>query len=487
MFDSINIAMVQAIIPEISLLVLAAILLAYDLLTKTDKQKEALAWITFAGFVITIVLAVLFAMPVDAPELLWGGMLSHDLTAFIFKLVFLGGASLVALLSIGWEKVGRRGEFYILLTVATFGMNLMAAASDLIMLFLAIETTSIPLYILSGFMTGEKKSVEAGFKYLLFGAMTTAIMLYGFSLLFGFTGTTDLTMIAEKFTTDAFPAALKVGVMVLITAGFGFKVSMFPMQFWAPDVYEGAPTPVTAYLSTASKVAGFAVMLRFLLLVFPPAGAVSEWMIFIAIAAVFTMTLGNTIALAQRNIKRLLAYSSIAHAGNILLGIAAASELGTQAILYYAAAYTVTNIAAFAVVIIFYQSVGSDNIVDYSGLSRRSPYLALAMLVAFLSLAGIPPLGGFIGKVLVFASAVEAGFIWLAVIAVLNAIISLYYYLNVMKYVYLYKPLEEDAKPVKVSRVQGVVLAVCVIGIILLGTVISPLLNWAEQASAALF
>jgi NADH-quinone oxidoreductase subunit N len=365
-------------------------------------------------------------------------------------------------------------------------MTLMASSTDLIMIFLAIETTSIPLYVLAGFFKDDNKSTEAGVKYLLFGALTSAILLYGFSLIFGFTGTTDLYEITDMVVGGGLALSLTVGVLILVMVGFGFKISAVPFHFWAPDVYEGAPTPVAGFLSTASKAAGFAILMRVLLTAFADQTVIQYWVVIIAALAVFSMTLGNGLALAQRNIKRLLAYSSIAHAGYALIGLAALSPLGISAVVFYLIAYVVSNLAAFGAVAAFWRISGSDEIADYAALSRRSPALALIMLVAFLSLAGMPPLGGFVGKFLVFAAAVSTGQVWLAIIGVLNSIVGLYYYLVVLKVVYLYRS-EDEEKPVLLTRPYTLALVVLVFGIILLGTLFGPWADWSATAAAVLF
>ncbi|HKJ27565.1 MAG TPA: proton-conducting transporter membrane subunit, partial [Anaerolineales bacterium] len=280
-----------AILPEISLLVLAAILLVVDLWLKKEN-KHWLTWVTFVGLAIIFVLTVLFNRPeAGAETAIWGGMLRDDLLGFAFRLVFLAGAAITTLFSIEWDSISKRGEFYTLLVVSTLGMNLMAAAGDLVMLFLSIETASIPLYVMAGFMKDDDKSVEAGFKYMLFGAMTSAVMLYGFSLLYGFSGgVTDIYALAEMMTDV--PTIPMFASLLLVLVGFGFKISMFPLQFWAPDVYEGAPTPVTGFLSTASKAAGFSVLVRVLLAVFP----VADWQLILGVLSAITMTLGNLVA-----------------------------------------------------------------------------------------------------------------------------------------------------------------------------------------------
>jgi NADH-quinone oxidoreductase subunit N len=476
--------MLLAIMPEISLIILATVILIFDAVWK-PQQRRTLGWITAVGLLLILLLSVFIARPGAEPKLVFGGMLSYDWFSFAMKMIFLFGAAITALFALDLENVGDKGEFYLLILVSTLGMNLMVSASDLIMLYLAIETTSIPQYILAGFLNNDNKSTESGFKYLLFGAMASTIMLYGFSLLYGFSGTTSIRDVAVAIHSEGFPMLSVLGSLVLILVGFGFKISVVPFHFWAPDVYEGAPTPVAGFLSTASKAAGFAVLVRFLLAVFTPV-AVPYWTIGLAVVSVLTMTLGNTLALAQSNIKRLLAYSSIAHAGYILIGVVALSQLGAASVVFYLIVYLITNLAAFGIVATFWKVVGSDDIAAYAGLSRRAPWIALAMLVAFLSLAGMPPFGGFVAKVFVFAAAVEADYIWLAMIGVLNSIIGLYYYLTVLKVVYLYRS-ENDDKPIPISRPYGIALVVLTISIILLGTLFGPWFNWTTKVVSAMF
>lgn len=482
MFGSVSPEMLLAILPEISLLVVMVVVFLADLLL-AERSRGALAGITAAGLAVTLALTILFAVPGAEGELMWGGMLRHDWLAFVFKLLFLVAALLTTLFTIGWKPIWHKGEFYVLLLISTMGMTLMAASADLIMLFLSIETTSIPLYVMAGFMTRDDKSTEAGFKYLLFGAVTTGVMLYGLSLLYGFAGTTNLYEMAAGISAAGISSPVLVGTVVLILLGFGFKVALVPLHFWAPDVYEGAPTPVTAFLSTASKAAGFAVLARVMVAAFP--SILTDWQAIVAIGAALSMTLGNVVALTQRNIKRLLAYSSIAHAGYALLGVAAASELGVTSMVYYFLAYTVTQMAAFGVVIIVWHKIGSDEIADYAGLSRRSPMLALAMLLSFLSLAGVPPLGGFIAKILVFAAAMDSGLVWLAFLGVLNSIVGLYYYLIVLKVVYLSAP--KDEQPVPVARPHAAALLVSILLVLILGILLSPWYGWAAASAAGLF
>lgn len=474
---------ILAILPEIALLVLAIVILIVDLVFKSSK-KSFLGWLTALGLTIALVLTLLFSQPAAGDEMVLGGMLRHDWPAFTFNMVLLFAAAITAILSVGIPEISNRGEYFALLVVATMGMNLMSAAADLIMLFLAIETTSIPLYILAGFLKGDDKSAESGLKYFLFGALTSAVMLYGFSLLYGLTGDTNIYRLAEAMRLDEFSPWLMGGTALLVLVGFAFKISAAPFHFWSPDVYEGAPTPITAFVSTASKAAGFAVLVRFMLAVFP--AIENEWTWILAIMATLTMTIGNVLALAQTNIKRLLAYSSIAHAGYALIGLVALSELGTASLVFYIATYILTNLVAFAVVIVFARAAGSEEIEDYAGLSRRAPYLSLALLIAMLSLGGMPPLVGFVAKFYVFASAVQSGWIWLAFVGVLNAIIGLYYYLTVLKVVYLYRSDKDDVV-VPVPRSYAFVLGLCSLAIILIGSLSGPWIDWSLNIASSLF
>jgi NADH-quinone oxidoreductase subunit N len=478
---SLNASMFLPILPEILLLVLAILILFLELVLPREQHRN-LGWVTAAGSLI-IMLASLAAWPRGEAQLMWGGMLRYDWLSFVFKMIFIFGVGITALFAMDYKELGQRGEFYVLMIASSIGMTFMASAADLVMLYLAIETTSIPLYILAGFFLKDKKSTEAGFKYLLFGAMTSGIMLYGFSLLYGFAGTTNLYAIADVFQQGSGLTVYTIGSLILILIGFGFKISAVPLHFWAPDVYEGSPTPVAGFLSTASKAAGFAVLIRVFFTTFEASSP--QWSIILSALAVATMTLGNLIALSQRNIKRMLAFSSIAHAGYALIGVVAATELGITSVIFYLIAYMVTNLAAFGVVSVFGKASGSDDLTAYHGLSRRSPGLALAMMVAFLSLAGMPPFGGFVVKVFVFAAAVQANLIWLAVIGVLNSIIGLYYYLTVLKYVYLYRS-EGDEQPLVVSASNRMALTILSVAILLVGTLFAPWFGWATNAAMAM-
>jgi NADH-quinone oxidoreductase subunit N len=483
-----------AILPEALILLLGVLVLILDPFWKPENRRTYLGGLTAGGLFAILAVSLIWTRP-GASVPVWGGMLRYDWFAFIFKIMFVVAAAMTALLMMDVDRLGTRAEAYVLLLASLIGMDLMAASNDLVMLFLAVEVTSIPLYVLSGFILDDDFSVEAGFKYLLFGAMATAVLLYGLSLVYGLAGATGFEQAAGVFQSFN---VLAMGVILLILVGLAFKIAAVPFHFWSPDVYQGAPTPVAGFLSTASKAAGFAALIRLFIVVFPQISVNWSWVL--AIVAVLTMTIGNLIALAQKNVKRMLAYSSIAHAGYALIGVVAyqqmtkvggadtGSAFGTTSVIYYLLAYLLTNLAAFGAVIAYGRHVGSDEYEAYSGLSRRSPALALVLLVAMLSLAGMPPFGGFIGKVLVFMAGVDSGWIWLVIIGIINSAIGLYYYLNLLKYIYLFRaPNEEDEKiPLPISRPYMIALVGLVVGVIVVGVLFAPWYDVSARAAASL-
>jgi NADH-quinone oxidoreductase subunit N len=478
----INYSMLLAILPQILLVILGGIVLILELVLSKDQYRN-IGWVTAIGMAFILLLSIP-TIPKESGKLTWGGMIKHDWIGYIFTVMVVFGAGISALFAMDFKSLGKQGGFFVLIISATLGMSFMASAADLVLLFVAIETSSLSLYILASLFTNEDESAEAGFKYFLFGALTSTIMLYGFSLLYGFSGSTNIYRIAESFRAGGIPLAAIIGSLLLVLVGFTFKISGVPFHFWAPDVYQGAPTPVSGFLSTASKAAGFVVLARVLAAVFQDISL--YWGAIIAAIAVASMTIGNLLALTQKNIKRMLAYSSIAHAGYALIGLVTISRIGLSSMVLYLIVYLVTNLAAFGIVSAYGRIVGSDELSAYYGMSRRSPWLALALLVALLSLAGMPPLGGFIAKVFVFAAAVDANMVWLAVVGVLNAIIGLYYYLTVLKYVYLYRSEDED-KPLPVTRPIMVALIFLSVGIILLGTLLAPWFDLATTAAASVY
>ncbi len=489
MFTNVTFA---SILPEILILIIGLLVLIIEPFWK-DEQKRNAGWLTAGGLLLAMLVSLLFGRPGEPVETL-GGMIRFDWLSFFLKMLFMFSAAATALLLMDHEHAGKRGEAYLMLLASVIGMNLMAASSDLVMLYLAIETASIPMYILSGFLVGDERSTEAGFKYFLYGTLASTVMLYGFSLVYGFSGSTNLYEIAATLTAGSISPLLAFGMVTLIIVGLGFKVSIVPFHFWAPDVYQGAPTPVAGYLSTASKAAGFVVFLRLFFVAFPH--FYETWTMVLAVLAAISMTVGNLLALPQTNIKRLLAYSSISHAGYALIGVVAFSEmnpgwtqLGAASVVFYMAAYIATNLLAFGLVMAFSRITGLEEITDYAGLSRRSPLMGLMMLAAFLSLAGMPPFGGFVAKVFVFAAGVQANYTWLVIVGIINSIIGVYYYLNVLKFVYLYRLPGEDEEnhPIPLTQPYMIALVILVIGVILLGTVFGPFYNWSDAGALNLF
>jgi len=476
-------ASLVTILPEILLLVLVGVILATDVFLPQERKKT-LAVINVVGLVIILLITVVWRPETD---LAFGGLIRSDLTAQVFRVMFIVAAAVVSLISMDFDYLKQDGVYYALVDIAALGLGLMALANDLIMLYVAMELTSITQYILVGYLRGTRRSSEAGMKYFIFGAVSSAVMLYGLSLLYGFTGQTNYSAVAAGVNSVDGPAVL-VSIM-LIVVGFGFKIAAVPFHFWTPDVYEGAPTPITAYISVASKAAGFIVLVRFFSVIFPIPYQHSEWVNLIETLSIVTMTLGNVLAIPQRNIKRMLAYSSIAQAGYMLIGVAAASALGVSATIFYLGAYLLTNLAAFSIVILVTNKTGGDEIKDFAALSRRSPYLAVAMMLALLSLAGIPPLAGFFAKFYVFQAAVGAGLIRLAIIGVLNAILGLYYYLTIIKVMFVgraERPEDED-DPVVVPTASGWALGLTVFGILFLGVFATPWYELATKAAEAFF
>ena len=393
------------------------------------------------------------------------GTLVVDNFSLFFTFLFLGVAALVILASIDYgQRFARyQGEYYALILLATSGMMLLAGGRDLIAIFVALELTSISQYVMAALLK-DKRSSEAGLKYLLLGAISTAVLLYGMAFLFGLSGTTKLiappgepSIATAVATADANLRGALVLSMVLLAAGLAFKTAVVPFQMWVPDVYEGSPTPVAAFLSVASKAAGFAVVLRIFYDGLSGPFISSDWSNLFAAVAAISMTVGNVIALTQTNIKRLLGYSSIAQAGNIMVGIAAISAasgnfaLGAGGVVFFLGTYAFTNLGAFIAVIAISNKLGSDVIADYAGMGRRSPLLAMALALCLISLTGIPPTAGFVAKVYIFNTAVQSDLVWLVIVAVLNSVVAAYYYLRVVGQMYLVPPLQEERVPVSWS------------------------------------
>lgn len=468
------------ILPEIFLSVLAMALLLITVFSP-GGQKSYLAYISFIGIVAA---AVLVAAGWGGHVESFGGSVVLDNFATFFKMTFLVAAGLTVLITDSYmEREGcNHGELYPLILFAVVGMMLMASGTDLMTIFLGLEVMSVALYVLAGFNRGNKKSNEAGLKYFMLGCFSTGFMLYGMALIYGVTGTTRLYKIAEVVGQMTLPSSniMLVAGMLLMMTGFAFKIAAAPFHMWTPDVYEGAPTPMTAFMSAGPKAAGFAALIRLFMVALPTLQV--EWSQVLWVLAVLTMTIGNITALRQDNIKRVLAYSSIAHAGYALVGFTAGNGTGIAGILFYMLSYSFMNIGAFAIIILVAKKGETNgNVSDFAGLGFKRPILAVAMTLFLFSLAGVPPAAGFVGKFYLFAGAVQKGYIWLAVIGVLNSAASAYYYLRIMVYMYMKEPTEEF-EWVKVTVPVTLALVIAAAGTLIPGIVPSIILEYAQAA-----
>ncbi len=491
---------VRLLSPEIALVGVALLVIILDLVV---RRKGFLSLVSGLGLLIPLGLSIWLWIDVDdEPGKQFVGIfntLTVDHFALFFKFLVLGVVGLIVMASVDYvSKLERyQGEYYGLILFSATGMMLLAATGELISIYISLELTTLPLAALAAFLMTSRSS-EAGMKFLILSAVSSALLLYGMALIFGFTGSTYLSEIAVALSgpvsgdTPFGSFGLLLGV-VLIVAGFGFKIASVPFQMWVPDVYEGAPTPVTAYLSVASKAAGFAILLRVFYTGFNAFEV--DWSILFACLAAASMTIGNLVAMAQNNIKRLLAYSTIAHAGYLLVGLAAIgsrsqeltgeSTIGPSSVLFYLGAYAATNLAAFFAIIAISNKVNSDNIDDFAGMVRRAPFLAFALALALIALIGVPPTGIFIAKLYIFSAAIKSDLLWLAIVGVINSVVSAYYYLRVVRVMYLEPAPSEERVPS--SLAFRMALGVSALGILIIGTVgAGPLLRLAEIAAGAL-
>ena len=434
----------KSILPELVVVITALVVLLFDLALAKDK-KTPLAVLSLLGLALSLIFSI-FMWRGDVSAYAFNQLIVIDRFTLFFNSLFIVATFITLLISINYlrEEGINYGEYYALVLLATVGMMIMAKANDLIIVFLGLETLSISIYVLVGFLRTNVKSNESSLKYFLLGAFSSAFLLYGIALVYGATGTTKLPDIARyiESTPHLLSNPLLLTAVGFLIVGFGFKVALVPFHMWTPDVYEGAPTSITAFMSVGVKAAAFSAFLRVFLSSFSQLRA--DWMMILWALAVLTMTLGNVVAIIQENIKRMLAYSSIAHAGYILVAMTAGGNLATTSIIYYLMAYTLMNLGAFAVVIL-YGKKGEENILisDYAGAGFKYPFLSVAMAIFMFSLAGIPPLAGFIGKFYIFSAAIKQGFIWLTIIAVLNSLVAVYYYLRVTVVMYMREPVKE--------------------------------------------
>lgn len=501
-----------SIVPEMLMTVLALAVIYLDLYLPAGRRQATVGYVAGIGLLIIGGLAALIPTGGNtlADQLMFGGMIRSDDLAKIFKVMIITVSGLTCFMGMGDHRLRYKSEFYAIIIIASIGASLLSAAADIVMLFVALETLSISLYILAGFIRTSQNSTaseveyanrssESGLKYFLFGAFTSAFLLYGLTLVYGLSGgETNIYQIGPNLATSEHGTAVIIVALGMVVVGFGFKISAVPFHFWTPDVYEGAPTPVTSYISVASKAASFAVLTRFMLAVFPPEqllggleGYSTWWVQLLAVTSVVSMTLGNLLALVQTNIKRMIAYSSIAQAGYALIGVVAIASdssagSGAAAVSFYMFMYVMTNTLLFTGIILFSNATNSETIRDMAGLSRRNPAIALGMTIALLSLGGIPPAAGFFGKFVLFRAAVDADMTWLAIIGVLNAIVALYYYLVVIKVMYVDRSPNDD-QPIAMPAPYGFVVGVTSLAVVFLGVFFTPVWNWATTAGSDLF
>jgi NADH-quinone oxidoreductase subunit N len=472
------------IMPALVLSCFGMVLLLINAFLPRGKSAPA-AWISFIGIIVTGIVTVGgWSSPGTPPLLGFAGHVALDNFATFFNVTFLIAAGLTILMSDDYlQREGYPiGEYYPLILFTTVGAMFMASGIDLMTIFLGLEILSISLYVLAGMFRGQLKSNEAGLKYFLLGAFSTGFLLYGIALIYGVTGTTQLAEIRQVFIDV--PAMIgnpmTIAALVLLSIGFLFKIGAVPFHMWAPDVYQGAPTPITAFMSAGPKAAAFAAFMRVLILGLDKLNG--DWTGMLWVLAILTMIVGNVIAIYQTNLKRMLAYSSIAHAGYALVGLVAYNAIGISGILFYMLAYTFMNLGAFGVLVLAGKK-GEENLTleGFSGFGFKRPFLGVAMTIFLISLMGIPPTAGFSGKFYIFAGAVSSGYIWLAVIGVLNSAISLYYYLRVIVYMYFKTP-EEDYSWVTMSPGVVVSIVIAVFGVLLLGVLPGQVMALAKLA-----
>ena len=469
------------LLPEFLLAGLGLLVLGADLVTPREQRNALSSVLAASGMAAIAVFSLVFLN--DKEGTLYNGLYLVDQYSLLFKVFFLAVGVVVVGMSVEYvgKKIRHPGEYYSLLVFSVLGAVMMAASGELLTAYIALELLSFALYVLVSIGRGDQRSAEAGTKYILLGALSTAILLYGVSILYGTLGETVFRDMNSLLSFSLTSPTVLVGFAMLL-AGFSFKLAVVPFHLWAPDIYEGAPTPVTAFLSVLSKAAAFALVLRFFALAMP--SSVEQWQFPLAILAAATMTLGTLTALAQQNIKRLLAYSSIAQVGFLMLGLLALTANASNALVLHLVGYAFTNLAVFMVVIAVENRTGGEEITAFAGLADRAPFSALVMTSALFSLAGLPIFAGFITKFYLFTAASEKGFLWLAGLAISNSLISLYYYLRIVRQMYVEEP--ESHTPWPTPPLTLAVLIAMLAGTVLLGIFPAPVLDIIETANRSL-
>ncbi|MGQ7719475.1 NADH-quinone oxidoreductase subunit N [Melioribacter sp. OK-1-Me] len=491
LYQSLNL-----ILPELVLSVVLVILVTADLIYHNNKAP--VKFIAISGIVVSFFF-LLFNFDTSGFAFTFSntirnfGLVTIDSFGHFFKLIVLTSSFLVVIFSFSSielkEAENRIGEYYALIYGMIIGMFFMISASDLILIYLSMEMLSLSSYVLAGFLKIRERNSEASLKYLIYGAVSSGLMLFGISILYGMTGSTNLYVINSLIQGPNINLLTLSFAIILIFAGIGYKISSAPFHFWTPDVYEGAPVTITAFLSVASKAAGFALLIRFIKTTFvsftDASGSwnlinVFEWQSVLIVISILTMTLGNFSALWQDNMKRMLAYSSIAHAGYMMLGILVLSNQGLLAVLIYFAFYLLMNLGAFLVVMLIANKIGTEDINSYNGLGYTSPFLSVSLAIFLVSLTGIPPTAGFIGKLYLFIALVDSKMIAVAVIALLNTVVSLYYYIRVLKHMYLVKP-PIDTPVIKPNIIETIVVLALAAPVILFGIYFQPVVDFAKN------
>ncbi len=473
------------ILPELLVITAACVIFVLDPVLH-GPSKDSLVWLSLGTIAICMGLT---ASQVSAPTMIFSGLVVIDAYGAFWKLLLYFVTGLTILLSYSYHKEERLyfGEYYGFILLALTGMMVMVSAADLLTIYLGTELMSLSLYVMAGLKRAEPRSLEASAKYFVLGAFSSGILLYGISLLYGATGSTRLSEIATAIASQGLNDPLLLFSTILLAVGFSFKLAVVPFHMWTPDVYQGAPTSVTAFMAVASKAASFGAFLR--VFIEGLGGLKADWSAIFLLLCIATLLIGNIVALVQTNVKRMLAYSSIAHAGYALIGVVAAGRMedssGIASVLLYLALYTFMTFGAFAIVAMLRKgSIEGEEIEDFTGLSKRHPLAALLMLVFMVSLAGIPPTAGFVGKLYIFKSAVEAGMTWLAALALIFAAISAYFYLRLVMVMYMREPSDhsEMAPHMVMSPTLSIVLACTVAGVVIFGVYPNPLINFAMQA-----
>lgn len=482
---------ISQFLPEIIIVLTLCVIIVADLFDKNERGSTG--WLLLSGFTFAGI-AILYQ--VGKHESIFYDMIAVDSFAVFFKILLIIAGLFVVIFSMKSNELdaykSRIGEYYMLLSGMMLGMMLMVGSSNLLLMYLALEITSISSYVLVGFTKHSTRSAEASMKYIIYGAVSSGVMLYGLSLLIGATGATDIYAVNSALQAGVGqPLILNISI-VMILVGLGFKIAIVPFHFWAPDVYEGAPMTITTLLAVASKVAAFAIMIRFFKVSFTENTGLTDnglwtifeglnWNILLAVMAALAMVLGNLTALRQDNIKRMLAYSSIAHAGYLLMGLVILTEQGISTILIYLFIYLFMTLGAFYVAMLFSNKLNTESIDAYKGVGRRAPLEGIAMTIFLVSLTGLPPTGGFIAKLYIFGAAISAGWIWLVSIAGIMTVVSLFYYIRVVRNLFFFEPLPGEVKLIFSSN-SKIILLILLIPTLLLGIYFSPLIKFAGNS-----